>query len=354
MTRRAPTLAQVASSAGVSRMTASRALANKPGVSAAVRDRIFRIASELGYVVNPVARDLASGRSRVIGILCADLQAPFIAEVIQGAIRAARTAACEVLVYSLFEPNEELREAVVPLLARSTQGVISLLVHRHDYLPLFRAAGVQVVTIENAQGSAYTVTADSYNGARSAMRHLIELGHRRIAYIGSRYQMPSSSDRRRGYEDVMREHGLRLEPQLVVSGDNTQATGFVAARRLLGLENPPTAILANNDPTALGVLDAARAARLEVPHDLSVVGFDDVPQAALALPPLTTVRQPLQQIGRSAMNTLLAVLAGIEAVAPVITFPTELVVRGSTAPPRASRARAGPRGRGRRAQGPGR
>ncbi len=334
MSRRAITLDQVAASAGVSRMTASRALNNQPGVSTPVRERIVRIASELGYVPNRAARDLAAGRPRVIGLLCADMQAPFSAAIISGAVRAARAAAYEVLLYSLLEPHEQLREGVAPLLARSTQGVVSLVVHRHDYLPQLRAAGVQVVTIENPEGGGNTITADHYNGARAGLRHLIELGHRRLAYIGSHEEMFSSRDRRRAYEDMLREHGLPRDRQLFVKGDNTQATAFVAAQRLLALPNPPTAIFANNDTTALGVLEAARMLGVRVPRDLSVLGFDDVPQAAAAHPPLTTVRQPLEQMGRSAVNALLAVLAGIEAVAPVITFPTELVVRGSTAAPR--------------------
>jgi LacI family transcriptional regulator len=334
MPRRATTLDQVAASAGVSRMTASRALNNQPGVSTEVRERILRIANELGYVPNRAARDLAAGRPRVIGLLCADMHAPFVAEIISGAVRAARSAGYEVLLYSLLEPHEELREGVAPLLARSTQGVISTVVHRHDHLPQLRAAGVQVVNIENPEGGGSTVTADHYNGARSALRHLLELGHRRIGYIGSHDEMISSRERRRAWEDVQREQGLPRDRQLLVKGDNTQATGFLAAQRLLALPSPPTAIFANNDPTALGVLEAARLLGVRVPRDLSVVGFDDVPQAAQSHPPLTTVRQPLEQMGRSAVNTLLALLAGIDPVAPIITFPTELVVRGSTAAPR--------------------
>lgn len=334
MSSRTPTLDHVAAAAGVSRMTASRALNNQPGVSAEVREKIIRIAGELGYVVHRAAKELAAGRPRVIGLLCADMHHPFGAEIIAGAVRAARAAGCEILVYSLLERDEEIRDSVAQLLARSTQGVVSTIVHRHDYLPALTAARVRVVTIESPEAGGYTVMADSYNGARAAMRHLVDLGHRRIGYIGSHDQMLSSRERRRAYEEVIREQRLPRDRQLLVRGDNSQPAGFLAARKLLSLADPPTAIFANNDATALGVLEAAHAVGLRVPRDLSVVGFDDVPQAAQAHPPLTTVRQPLQQMGRSAVNTLLALLAGIEAVAPVITFPTELVVRESTAAPR--------------------
>jgi LacI family transcriptional regulator len=338
MTRRAPTLDHVAAAAGVSRMTASRALNNQPGVSTAVREKILGIASELGYVPNRAAKDLAAGRPRVLGLLCADMHAPFGAEIIAGAVRAARTAGYEVLLYSLLEPHEELREGVAPLLARSTQGVVSVIVHRQDHLPHLKAAGIPVVTIENPENSAYSVLADGYSGARAAMRHLIELGHRRIAYIGSYEEMVSSRDRQRAYEEMMHEHGLPRDKQLLVRGDNTQATGFLVAQKLLAMAHPPTAIFANNDPTALGVLDAAQRLGVKVPRDLSVVGFDDGPQCLQSNPPLTTVRQPLQQMGRSAVNMLLAILAGLEPAAPTINFPTELVVRESTAPPRAAAA----------------
>lgn len=346
MTKRAPTLDAVANAAGVSRMTASRALNHQPGVSTAVRERIIRIAADLGYVANHAAQKLAAGRPRVIGLLCNDFHAPFVAEFIDGAVRAARAADCEVLLYCWIERDEELRANVAQLLAQGTQGVVSIILHRHDYLPVLAAQRVRVVTVESPDSGGYTVMGDSYNGARAAMSHLIELGHRRIGYVGSHEEMLSSRERQRAYHEVLREHGLPRDRELVVKGDNTQPTGFTAARRLLELGKPPTAIFANNDSTALGVLDAAHTMGLRIPEDLSVVGFDDVPQAAMAHPSLTTVRQPMQQMGRSAVNTLLALLAGIEAVSPVITFPCELIVRESTAAPPRRRAPPARRGRG--------
>jgi LacI family transcriptional regulator len=341
--RSSPTLDELAAAAGVSRMTASRALNNRPGVSEPNRERIVQLAKEMGYIANPAAVRLASGWTRVIGLLCIDMDAPFVAEIVKGALRAARAASCETLIYSLLEPGEELRNAVAQILSRSTQGVVSLILHRTDYLAALTAAHIQVVTLENPDRTGYSITADHYNGSRAAVRHLVSLGHRRIAHIAGHEKIASTAERRRGYEEVLSECGLPRDRSLIEKGDNTQPTGFAAAQRLLALRAPPTAIFASNDSTALGVLEAAQTAGLRVPEDLSVVGFDDIPVAALSYPPLTTVRQPMEQMGRSAVNTLLALLAGVEAVSPVITFPTELIIRGSTAPPGRRRPdRAGP------------
>jgi LacI family transcriptional regulator len=335
---RSPTLDEVAALAGVSRMTASRAVNNRPGVSEQVREDILRIAKEIGYVVNRAAQKLASGGTRVIGLVTIYLHSPFTTEFMSGAARAARTAGYEILLYSLLEPDEKLREGVTQLLAQSALGVISVLPHRQDYFAALAAANVPVITVESAQAAGFDIRCDNYNGARTAMRHLLDLGHRRIGHIIGNERIASALERRRAYDDAVIERGLELDPSLVEKGDYSQPAGFVAARRLLALPHPPTAIFAGADCAALGVLEAAHAAGLRVPEDLSVVGFDDIPQAAQAHPPLTTIRQPIEQMGRSAVNTLLAVLAGIEPVSPVITFPTDLIVRGSTAPPNPKRA----------------
>jgi LacI family transcriptional regulator len=339
MTRRPATLAVVAKAAGVSRMTASRALNGRSGVSEEVRARIVQLASEMGYTLNRTAQKLSGGKSRVIGLVSVQMYSQFVSEVVTGALRAARAAGYEMLLYSLIDPADPLPGGVTQLLGQVADGVIALLPFTHDYLEELAAARVPVVTVEDAieHVDHPCVLSDNYQGAQAAVRHLVELGHRRIGLIAGNERLRSAVERRRAYNDVLGERGLSRDPTLVVRGDYTERGGFEAARKLLALPRPPTAIFAANDQSALGALSAAQALGLRVPRDLSLVGFDDVPQSAQIQPPLTTVRQPMETMGRAAVNTLLALLAGLPAPSPILTLPTELVVRASTAPPRAAK-----------------
>jgi LacI family transcriptional regulator len=333
--RKPPTLAEVAKVAGVSQMTASRALNDRPGVSREKREEILLIADELGYVVNRAAQKLSSGRSRIIGMI-APLHTPFTSELVMGAGSAARASGYEMLLYSLVGSDRCPPSNVLQLLQQFADGVIVLLPYEFEYLGALAAARVPVITIEHAVDEQRypCIAADSYQGARAAVQHLAELGHRRVAFVTGNERLASAVDRRRAFEHLRAQLGLHRHPELIAEGDYSQRGGFEAAKRLLRLRPRPTAIFAANDISALGVLSAVREAGLRVPEDVSLVGFDDIPLAAQVHPPLTTVRQPLQQMGRSAVNTLLAMIAGIEAPSPLITLPTELVVRASTIPPR--------------------
>jgi LacI family transcriptional regulator len=333
MKRTAPTLAEVAKIAGVSQMTASRALNGGPGVSREKREEILLIADEIGYVVNRAAQKLSSGRSRIIGTI-AQLHTPFTSELVMGAGSAARAAGYEMLLYSLVDADRQPPGNVLQLLQQFADGVIALLPYEFEYLEALAAARVPVITVDQSEASQRypCIAADSYQGARSAVLHLAELGHRRVAFVTGNERLASARDRRRAFEHVQAQLGLHRHPGLIAEGDYSQRGGFEAAKRLLRLRPRPTAVFAANDISALGVLAAVREAGLRVPEDLSLVGFDDIPLAAQVHPPLTTVRQPMQQMGRSAVNALLAMIAGIEAPSPLIALPTELVVRASTAP----------------------
>lgn len=333
---RAPTLAEVARAAGVSRMTASRALNGRPGVSDAVRQEIVRIAGDIGYTINRPAQKLSGGQSRVIGVVAVQMFSRFVSEVVVGALRAARTAGYDMLMYSLLEADERLPGGVTQLLSQVADGVIALLPYTHDYFETLTAARVPLITVDDAvdHGRLPCITADSYQGAQAAVRHLADLGHRRIGFVTGNERLTSAVERRRAYLDVLAERGLPRDAGLIARGDYTEEGGYDAGKKLLSQSRPPTAIFAANDQGALGIIAAAQTIGLRIPRDLSLVGFDDIPQAAQVHPPLTTVRQPMEQMGRSAVNTLLALLAGIEAASPVISLPTELVVRASTAAPR--------------------
>jgi len=337
MTKKSTTLSEVALAARVSPMTASRAINNRSGVSRKTREHVLQVAADLGYVVNRAAQKLSGGRSHIIGVIATDLENQFTSALIAGTSEAAWEAGYETLIYSHVEREKRPSGSVMQLLRQISDGVIAVLPLEFGYLGELASINIPVITVDHRGEHAEfpSVATDCYEGARTAVRHLIDLGHRRIAYIGGDERLASARDRRHAYIETMAQYGLGFDPDLIVSGDFTQHQGFVATTRLLSLNTPPTAIFAANDMSAFGAIAAIREAGLRVPDDVSVVGFDDIPAAAQFFPALTTVRQPLHQIGRSAVNTLLALIAGIAPASPQVTLPTEIVVRASTSAPKA-------------------
>ncbi|WP_027796994.1 LacI family DNA-binding transcriptional regulator [Paraburkholderia acidipaludis] len=333
MTKQNPTLADVARLAGVSQMTASRALNGRSGVSRETRDEVVRIASDIGYVVNRTAQKLSGGQNGIIGIITPTLDTQFASELILGAGRAARAAGCEVLVYTVSDDSRSHPE-VLKLVRQFSDGLIAILPRETMCLDSLAAANVPVVVVDQ-RGTLNrfpSVSVDNYGGACMAVEHLVELGHKRIAFLGGDEAIEGVRDRQRGYHDTLARHGLPHDPELIVTGDLSQITAFEVASGLLDQPNPPTAVFTANDQSAFGVIAAAREAGLRVPKDISVIGFDDIPMAEQFHPALTTVRQPFQQMASSAVNTLLAQISGLDTASQRTTFPAELVVRNSTGP----------------------
>ncbi|CAB3756486.1 LacI family DNA-binding transcriptional regulator [Paraburkholderia humisilvae] len=334
MTKENPTLADVARLAGVSQMTASRALNGRPGVSRETRDEVLRIASDIGYVVNRTAQKLSGGRNGIIGIITPTLDTQFSSELILGAGRAARAAGCEVLVYTMSDDDRRTHHDVLGLVRQFSDGLLAILPRESLWLDLLSKANLPVVVIDQrgTMNRFPSVSVDNYGGAQLAVEHLIELGHTRIAFLGGGESIEGVRDRQRGYLDTLARHRLPNAPEWVVPGDLSQMTAFEVASGLLDLPDPPTAIFTANDQSAFGAIAAAREAGLRVPDDISVIGFDDIPMAEQFHPALTTVRQPFQQMARSAVNTLLAQVAGHDAAPQRVTFAAELMVRDSTGP----------------------
>nr|WP_315189249.1 LacI family DNA-binding transcriptional regulator [uncultured Albidiferax sp.] len=333
MLKTTPTLAEIATAAGVSTMTASRAINDQPGVSRSTRDAILKLAHNMGYVANRSAQKLSGGRSRVIGLLASDLGNAFTSSLVSGAVQAVAAAGNEVLIYSLLDRAQRPNDNVLQLLQQFTDGVIAILPYQFGFVESLSAAQVPVVTIDQHTEHAEfpSIAADSYGGARSAMLHLAELGHRRIAFITGDERMNSARDRHRAYDDAVAILGLERDPALVLSGDYSLGSGRTAAQQLLALPVRPTALFAANDLSAFGAMAVLQTAGLRVPQDISVVGFDDLEAASLVHPGLTTVRQPINEMGRAAANTLLALIAGLDVATQQVSLPTELVVRASTA-----------------------
>lgn len=335
-----PTLADIAQAAGVTRMTVSNALNGRGGVSDDMRERIREIAREKGYVTNWVAKKLSDSRSGsetgIIGVI-AEIHTPFMGEVVSAISGAVRDQGRDMLVYSLPDPGKSFPGNVLDLLLHAVDGVIAVIPRDTRDFHMLAAAGVPMVVVDPLKETIDmpSVAADSYGGACCAMRHLIELGHRKIAFLAGEARRLSAQERLRGYRDVLREAGLAYRAEYVVEADFLPEPARPATEGLLALDDPPTAIFAGNDASALSAISTIEQAGLSVPEDISVVGFDDVSLASQARRGLTTIRQPFADIGAAAVQLLLDLRAGDpEAATRHITLPVELIRRETTAPPR--------------------
>lgn len=326
------TIFDVAREAGVSYATVSRVINNKDHVKPDKRERVLRAMTRLGYVVNQQARSLAGGKSQVVGLVVPGVDNSYIGEIIRGIDEELASASYDLMLYTTH--RRKTRESTY--VATLTQGLADglLLVLPRDpgaYMEALRRRGFPFVVIDH-QGIDDTgpaVGATNRQGGYSATRYLIELGHRRIGFITGTLEVRCSTDRLAGYRAALGEFGLPLDPALVREGDFQQPDGYRGAHELLALAERPTAIFASNDVMAFGVMEAVRECGLRIPADISIVGFDDIPQATHVNPQLTTVRQPLEQMGRLAARTLLQLIANPKADVARIELPTELIIRDS-------------------------
>ena len=330
----------IARSANVSHSTVSRALRHSPLVNADTAERIRRIAAQSNFRVSAVGRSLATGRTYSIGVVVSSIADPFIAEVVSGLEEVANARGYSVILStSKGDPDREIK-LVQAFEERRVDGlVLSGSRLGPIYTPLLADMQIPMVSINNEQAGdfAYSIVVDNAAASQTAIQFLGQLGHRRIAYIGNRLGFQLDAARERGYRRSLEIQGLPCVPELVVSGDALPESGMQAMEQLLALPVPPTAVFCYNDMTALGALSAIRRRSLNVPGDISVVGFDDLVMASHTQPPLTTLRQPKQLMGRLAGETVLNLLAGSKPPS-IRRLQAELIVRESTAPPPASRA----------------
>jgi LacI family transcriptional regulator len=319
--------------AGVSLMTASRALNNRSGVSLEKREEILRISEDLGYVPNRAAQRLSGGRSHVVGVI-APLHSSYSSELVFGIGSAGRVANYEMLVYSISIASHEPPPAVIDLLGQIADGVIVVLPIEGQYLTRLAQMNLPVVTIDEGPPLPFPkVVVDNYKGGRMALDHLASLGHRRIGFINGDVRLASVQDRLKAFRDGQISLGLDGDEHLMAQGDSMQQGGFEATKRLLSLKKRPTAIFTGNDVSAVGALSAIRECGLRVPEDISLIGCDDIPLARQVYPKLTTIRHPLAQMSRAAVNMLVAMISGFEPPTDKILFPPELIVRDSTTAP---------------------
>jgi len=333
---RSTSIKDIARMAKVSHSTVSRALRNSPLVNPKTAADIRRLAEQAGYRLSAAARSLVTQRSETIGVVVTTIADPFAAGVVEGIEEAANEHALSVfLANSHADPEREMR-VVRTLEERRVDGIIVTASRVGAlYVPELERMQVPIVLLNNQHPGefAHSVMIANREASLELARHLIGLGHRRIAYLGDRLGRESDAERFAGFSEAMRAAGLRVEKQLVVYGDGRPERGHAAMARLLALRCPPTAVFCYNDMSALGALRAAREAGRRVPAHVSVTGFDDLYLAQYTEPPLTTVRQPMRQMGRLAMETLIQLLAG-DRTKRNIQVPGEVIIRGSTAAPR--------------------
>ncbi len=330
-----PTLEKVALRAGVSRATASRVVNGSQSVAPHIRDAVMRAVEALGYVPNQAARSLVTQRTDSMALVVPEPEArvfsddPLFAGVVRGVSQELEAADKQlVLMMAASGPSHDRIERYAA--GGHIDGVMIISMHGADPLPaaLIRM-GIPVVCSGRPLGRATVevpyVDVDQIGGVVSAVRHLLDSGRKRIATISGPQDMVAGIDRLTGYRQALRDSDRR---SIVAIGDFTRESGTVAMRQLLDDDPKLDAVFAASDLMAHGALRALREAGRRVPDDVAVIGFDDIEMARYTEPPLTTVRQPIQQIGREMARQLMRLVAG-EDIEPVTMLPTELIIRES-------------------------
>jgi LacI family transcriptional regulator len=328
------TIEDVAEAAGVSVSTVSRVLNNKVDVALETSARVRQVIQELGYASSLAARSMRIRRTNVIGLIVPDLTHPYPLLVARGVNRTAIEAGYDLLVYASAHRQAGTlvtweQQHVALLNGSVTDGLIIVTPHASSYRTAFPLVAVDP---HNEASDFASVLATNFKGVVGAMTYLLDLGHRRIGYIGGRPDLQSAMRRLEGYRHSVECAGIAFDEALVMVGDYERETAHAAALELLRVMPPVTAVMAASDEMAFGVYDAARELGLDIPADLSVIGFDNIPEAGLVEPPLTTVDQSIEGMGILAAEVVIKLIAGNPPSELVHKVPTHLVIRQSCRP----------------------
>ncbi|MCS7240682.1 MAG: LacI family transcriptional regulator [Candidatus Bipolaricaulota bacterium] len=330
------TIKDIAKAAGVAPSTVSRALNDSPLISVETKRRIQRLAQRLGYERNELARGLVKGSFGALGLIVPDIINPFFAEITKGVEEAARERGFGVVLCTT-EGDEAREEEYLRLLQRKrVDGLILASVTLDDpYLQKLQHSKIPFVLVSRLSKGieAPYVVVDDKKGGRLATEHLADLGHKHIAFVGGPSNVHASRERMSAYRAVLSERGLPLKREWIVFASFTQEAGREVGRRLLSQSERPTAIFAANDLIALGIMEAAEELGLRIPDDLSLVGYNDIAYAGLPRIQLTTVAQPMREMGQIAANFVLDVVEGRKHASLAAVLAPRLVVRRTTAPP---------------------
>lgn len=332
-TKQTVKIQDVAQAAGVSVSTVSRVLNGKVDVAEETQTRIQKVIAQLGYTSSLAARSMRGQRNNLIGLIMPDIAFPYAFEVARGVNAAIAESEYDLLVYTTGDVRKHgtasHEQKYVSLLNNSiTDGVIIVAPAAAEFSSEAPIISIDPIMVNPRYPSIH---AKNYEGALEAVQYLVSLGHRRIGFIGGRPELTSASRREKGYREALEQAGLLIDEALILTGDYTTEQGLICARQLFALEARPTAVFASNDQSAIGVLQAARELGLSVPEEVSVVGFDNIPDAAYLN--LTTVDQFIAQMGYQATKMLIQMINGETLEAQVTEIKTQLVLRGSCCPP---------------------
>lgn len=339
-------MADIAALASVSIPTVSKVLNGRSDVALHTRERIERLIEERGFVGNKAAQALKKGRTGLIDLVVYNLTSTYDLEIIRGVQETLMQTGMRLVLTATHGQTYDEREWLSGLVRGGTDGVIIVLADRRSVaLEEIRRRGVPVVVVDHSgdlDTDIPSIAAGNWAGGRTATQHLLALGHRRIGVIVGSPAIAAARDRLAGYRSALDAAGIPSEPTLVRQGSfgvDALDTAYREANALLASPHPPTAIVAGNDEQALGVYRALYEQNRRVPEDMSVVGFDDALLAALAVPSLTTIRQPLAEMGQLAVVLLLRLIEGKLLDSTRVELATSLIQRASCGPPRAAMTR---------------
>jgi DNA-binding LacI/PurR family transcriptional regulator len=325
----------VAKRAAVSTATVSRTVNGTSTVTPALARRVWKAVRELRYYPNTQARGLVSGRSRIFGLMVSDLTNPFFPEIVQAFEALAVQHNYEILLASTMDDQEHMKRSVRRMIERQVEGVAIVTFGMEDIiLEDFRLCDVPLIFVDVVppRPTVSSIRIDYLNGMRQAVQHLAALRHRKIAFISGPLKLSSAAARRQAFLQSMKEIGMRLDPRLIVEGDHTLEGGHRAYSELLSGGRKTTAVVCSNDLTAIGVMRRSYELGIEIPKDLSVIGFDDIRLAQFSLPPLTTVQMSQSELARLALHSLLVEVGRKEPPTKGAEYElkTSLVLRKST------------------------
>lgn len=330
------TLEEIGRLAGVSRSTVSRVINNKPGVKSVVREQVLKVVAETGYIPNPAARSLAANRTGLLGLVIPRSVAtffgdPYFSKLVQGISQSCYTQNYMLTLFLLYSKEDE--QMLLPHLIQNSfvDGLIVQATTDSDpVIPHLKKSSIPFIVLgsmNNMDNSLNFIDVDNQKGGYLATEHLIKLGNQRVAHIAGNCDNRPALDRLSGYQKALADYGIQYDPGLVQEGFFTEDGGYKAAKILL--QGKPDAIFAASDTMAAGALRASRELDITIPHDLALVGFDDLPPALNTDPPLSTIHQPIRQFGANAVNMLIDIITNRKELPHQAVYNTHLVIRGT-------------------------
>ena len=328
------TIYDVAEQAGVSIQTVSRVLNNRPDVSTGTRQRIQDIIKQMGFQPFSNARGLSSKHTYTLGLVAANFSDFWFSQILTGAEKETREHGFFFMLGSLTCNPEDEPEFLRLLTERHVDGVLFIrasCAEETEHLNRLKESGIPIVTTGNCppESGLAMVDVDNVSGGSKATEYLVNLGHTRIAMLSGPPEWRAARDRTEGYLQALQEAGVPANPDLIIEGTWQYKSGYLGAKALLEKKVPFTAIFAQNDLMARGAISALHEAGQRVPEDISIIGYDDIPEAEFSDPPLTTIRQPMEEVGRAATRLLILMVEDPDTTPNQILFDTELIARSS-------------------------